>query len=60
MWNSRSLNPSWVTDTQGYPIVDQGGVAMATAIPTLNEWGLILLGLLIFGAAVLRIRRQRA
>jgi len=47
-------------DTQGYPIVDQGGVAMATAIPTLNEWGLILLGLLIFGAAVLRIRRQRA
>jgi hypothetical protein len=47
-------------DTLGYPIVDQGGVARANAIPTLNEWGMILLGILLGAATVRGVRRRRS
>ena len=47
-------------DTPVYPIVDKGGVArIRTPIPALDEWGMILLGLLLCGSAVWRIRRRR-
>jgi len=41
-------------------IEDQGGVATAGEIPTLNEWDMILLGLLMAGMAVWGIRRREA
>ena len=48
-------------DTLGPPIIDQGGIALRDAtIPTLNEWGMIILLLLTITAALMMIRRRRA
>jgi uncharacterized repeat protein (TIGR02543 family) len=44
--------------TQGSPIVDQGGVARVTAIPTLNEWGMILLAILLGIGAFWYMRKR--
>ena len=49
-------------DTDGFPIVDQGGVASRQApipIPTLTEWGMILMGLLLIVVTFGIIRRGR-
>ncbi len=47
-------------DTPVFPIVDQGGVALPTAIPTLNEWGILVLFLVSVGIALAAIRRRKA
>ena len=45
-------------DTSVFPIVDQGGVARANAIPTLSQWEMLLLGLLMAAIATRGIRRR--
>ncbi len=41
-------------------ILDPGGVGiLATAIPTLTEWGMIVFALLIAGAAIVSVKRRR-
>jgi hypothetical protein len=50
-------------DTNGSPIIDQGGPAQPgpTFIPTLNEWGMIILSLLMaVSAFVVILRRQQS
>ncbi len=37
-----------------------GTVTVEAPIPTMSEWGLIIMGVLVVGAAVVLIRRQRA
>jgi hypothetical protein len=49
-------------DTNGSPIIDQGGPAQpggTTAVPTLSEWGMIILSLLMAGAAFVAILRRQ-
>ena len=46
-------------DTPVFPIVDQGGIARANAIPTLNEWGMIVLALLLIGMTARTLRRRK-
>ncbi len=49
-------------DTDGLPIIDQGGPALPggpTAVPTLNEWGMIILSLLMAVSAFIVIRRRQ-
>jgi hypothetical protein len=43
--------------TENYRIVIAGGSASAQSIPTLSEWGMIILSLLIAGMTALRFRR---
>ncbi len=47
-------------DTPVFPIVDQGGVAISTVIPTLNEWGILVLSLFMIGIAFGIMRRRKA
>ncbi len=48
-------------DTLGFPIVDQGGIAVrGAAIPTLSEWGMMILFLLTITGGLLVSRRRRA
>ena len=49
-------------DTNGSPIIDQGGPAQQggpTAVPTLNEWGMIILSLLMAISAFIVIQRRQ-
>ena len=46
-------------DTNTPPIIDQGGPAAAAAVPTLNEWGLIIMTLLLAGISLAAISRRR-
>jgi len=48
-------------DTNVPPIVDQGGPALPrpASIPTLSEWGMIILSLLMAGAAFVAILRRQ-
>jgi hypothetical protein len=49
-------------DTNGSPIIDQGGPAQKggpTSIPTLNEWGIIILSLLMAVSAFIIIQRRQ-
>ena len=52
-------------DTNGFPIIDQGGPAqqvatsIPTAVPTLNEWGMIILSLLMAISAFIVIQRRQ-
>ena len=46
-------------DTSVFPIVDQGGVARANAIPTLGQWAMLLLGLMLIVVTFGIIRRGR-
>ncbi|THB78879.1 MAG: IPTL-CTERM sorting domain-containing protein, partial [Desulfobacteraceae bacterium] len=40
-------------------ITDQGGPAFDTDIPTLSEWGMIILGLILAGITLMEIRKKR-
>ncbi len=49
-------------DTNGSPIIDQGGPAQQggiTAVPTLNEWGMIILSLFMAVSAFIVIQRRQ-
>ncbi len=48
-------------DTPVFPIIDQGGLAAVVnpVIPTLNEWGLMALALVMTGMALWVMRRKR-
>ena len=49
-------------DTNGSPIIDQGGPAQQggpASIPTLSEWGMIILSLLMAVSAFIVIRRRQ-
>jgi hypothetical protein len=49
-------------DTNGSPIIDQGGPARPggpATVPTLNEWGMIILSLLMAVSAFIVIRRRQ-
>jgi hypothetical protein len=46
-------------DTNTPPIIDAGGPASAAAVPTLNEWGLIIMTLLLSGFFLAAINRRQ-
>ena len=48
-------------DTNIFPIIDQGGPTQPddTPIPTLNEWGMIILSLLMAVSAFIVIQRRQ-
>jgi len=57
-----TLTEGWLgDDTNGFTIIDQGGPGLfnAVSVPTLSEWGMIILFLLTIFMALGAIRRQR-
>lgn len=46
-------------DTNGFPIIDQGGPALQiVSVPTLTEWGMMVLSLLMAAYAFIVIQRR--
>ena len=53
-----AANPAMVTRTYTIAVISPLGMTGATSVPTLGEWSLALLGLLLSGGAALRMRRR--
>lgn len=49
-----------VTDLTGAPVAVGGGIGGPAAIPTLNEWGIIVLMMLLAGIGAYTLRRRHA